>query len=350
MKLKHLIFSTFALFSLFAMFILEFTKKESPIKHIGTLSCFHENEAKDKKATCELSSATRLGNYIISSNDKDNNSVLFYTINSIKKNKYQRKIKPALKIQLPPECKIKKSESISIFKDWVISFGSYDRNTDVLFTKIIAFKFNEKEEKASDFQVVAGPELYNTFKKLLNTSSTTPIDYFKIEGSAIVPNPNNPSQSILLLGIREEGKSYKNGENQAATKIITVSIFEKDGKVIFGNDWKLAYNRVHTKDFGISSLEYNPQDKHLYVLLAHEKNEAFSSKLLKIRIPALFSNQELHVVDETSFKAHKAEGVAYLGNNEYFIVADDDRAKTFLPYEKRNVDESPYWIISPKEK
>ena len=342
--------------SLGFLFLLWFVKENISIKpkthitHNGTLSCFNDTEKKDEKITCELSSAARFGNYIVIGNDKAKDEVLFYKIATLRQQPYQRKVTPAIKVKLEPTYQIKKIESTSIFKDWIIMFGSYDRKIDPLYMKIIALKFNEQTKTASEFHIVAGPELYNVFKKIIGTSTANGVDYFKIEASAIVPKPGDETQSVLLLGVREDGKSYKEGENQSATKIISVSINEKDGKIILGTDWKLIYNREHAKDFGISSLEYNPDDKFLYVLLAYEKGKSFSGKLLRTRLPELFNNKPLESVDEVSFKNHKPEGIAYLGNNEYFVVADDDRDETPLPDGKRDVNEAAYWIINRKNK
>lgn len=326
------------------------TKTETHIEHKGTLACFSENEKSGNKKTCELSSAARFGEYIVTANDKVDDEILLYKIDSLTQQTYQRKILPALKIKLEPDYKVKKIESTSVFKDWIIMFGSYDRNVDPLFTKIIALKFNQQTKKATDFHVVAGPELYDVFKKLISTTTPNGVDYFKIEASAIVPKPGDETQSMLLLGVREDGKSYKDDEKQATTKIIGVSITEKDGKVTLGSDWKIIYNREHTKDFGISSLEYNPEDKFLYVLLALEKNQALSGKILRIGLPDLFNNKALESVDEVSFKNHKPEGLSYLGRNKFFVIADDDRKETPLPDAKRDMNEAVYWIISQRTK
>ena len=96
--------------------------------------------------------------------------------------------------------------------------------------------------------------------------------------------------------------------------------------------------------------EYNPEDKFLYVLLAFEKGKSFSGKLLRARLPDLFSNKPLESVDEVSFKNHKPEGLSYLGHNEFFIVSDDDRGETPLPDAKRDENEAVYWVISRRNK
>lgn len=350
LSIASYIFLSFGFLALLWFVKGNITKKEKPhIAYSGTLACFSENEKKDPKATCELSSAARFGNYVITNNDKAKDEVLFYQIDTLRQS-YQRKISPTLKVKLEPVYQIKKVESTSVYKDWIIMFGSYDRNIDPLYMKIVAFKFNEQTKKATDFQIVAGAELYDVFKKVIGNAAPKDIDYFKIESSAIVPKQEDPTQSVLLLGVREDGKSYKEGENQASTKILAASIIEKDGKITLGTDWKVIYNREHTKDFGISSLEYNPEDKFLYVLLAFEKGKSFSGKLLRAKLPDLFSNKPLESVDEVSLKNHKPEGLTYLGNNEFFIVADDDRIETPLPDGRRATDEAVYWVINRKNK
>ena len=67
MKIKKLSILNYAILSLGFLFLLWFvkenisTKQKTHITHSGTLSCFSENEKKDTKKTCELSSAARFG-------------------------------------------------------------------------------------------------------------------------------------------------------------------------------------------------------------------------------------------------------------------------------------------------
>ena len=334
------------------LFIKENIKKkiQSHITHSGTVSCFNVNEKPKDKMTCELSSASRIGNYVVFANDKDGDQLLMYDIDSLKQKSYQRKIHPALKIPLEKPFFVKKVETTSVFENWVLAFSSYDRTTELAYTKAIAFKFNEITKTASDFHEFADEKIHKIIKKLLSENSKESIEYFKIEASAVVPNPTSEKESILLLGIREAGKSFKANENESSTKIIAVSISEKDGHVELGDDWKLLYTREHAKDFGLSSLEYNKEDKHLYALLAYEKGTNYAGKLIKISLTDLFQNKPFTSVDEVSFHDHKPEGLTYLGDNSYFIISDDDRTETPLPDGKRDVTESAFWIIKPVAK
>ena len=142
------------------------TKTQSHITHSGTVSCFNANEKPTEKMTCELSSASRIGNYVILANDKDGDQLLMYDIGSLKQKPYQRKVNPSLKIPLAKPFFVKKIETTSVFENWVLTFSSYDRTTELAYTKAIAFKFNEITKKASDFHEIADAKLHPTLKKL----------------------------------------------------------------------------------------------------------------------------------------------------------------------------------------
>lgn len=158
------------------------------------------------------------------------------------------------------------------------------------------------------------------------------VPYFKIEGIASIPG------DTLLFAIREYGKSYK--DFTYCMKIIAIIYKTNNGNITLSDTAKLLFdynpNKHKTegvnRTIGISSIEYNKYDKHLYMLTSYElgeKAEEVGAYLWRISLPDLQSNKHPELVYNENKKplhfAHKAEGITVVDSTTFIVIHDDDR-------------------------
>ena len=169
--------------------------------------------------------------------------------------------------------------------------------------------------------------------------------YFKIEGLAVLPG------NKILFGIREVGASY--ADFQYSLKILETNYsFDKNGQIILSNDFSLFYefdtkNSNINETLGISSLEYNPNNKSLYILTSYEtENEEIGAYLWKLKIepklkkrPQLVYNKNKEILQFN----HKAEGMTFINEKEMLIICDDDKQLIQLEGEKQRKENEAYY-------
>lgn len=329
-----------------------------------------KKDKKKKKKGCELSALFSLDDYIVSMSDKKSNKLYVYDKKDLRSSSMVKEnIYASSFIKLPKEFKVKKIESATNFKDWVILSSAFDRTTEPEYSRILAIHKKEikglgksKKIKIKHVDILGDISTHEKIKKALNLSGKK-IDYFKIEGIAVIENPDlrvfEKEKNILLLGVREEGKSYKEGENSNSTRIVGVSIFEDNGHLKLHDDWRVVYSHSYfDPGYGISDFQYDKEEKMLYMLLSSETNkvDADGSKELngafaRISLSDLFAQKEFEILDNQVFRKHKPEGLVKLDHKEWMIVADDDREniKNTAQEDQRKASEAFYWHIRVKK-
>ncbi|MBA4250001.1 MAG: hypothetical protein C0432_03605 [Candidatus Puniceispirillum sp.] len=326
----------------------------------------HKNDKKKKKKGCELSALFSVDDYIVSMNDKKSNKLYAYDKKDLRSSSLVKEtVHTSAYIKLPKQFKIKKIEAATQFKNWFILSSAFDRTTKPEYTRMLAIHKNEikknknnKKIKIKKADILGDLVVFEKIKKALNGQGKK-IDYFKIEGIAVIENPDLrvslKEKNILVLGIREEGKSYKVGENSNSTRMVGVGIYEENGKLKLHDDWRLLYSHsYYDPQYGISDLQYDEEEKKLYVLLSSETNKVESDgrkelngALARISIPDLMAQREFEILDNQIFQKHKPEGLVKLDHKEWMIVADDDRENIGFSdseYERKN-SEAFYWHI-----
>ncbi len=323
----------------------------------------HKDKKKKKKG-CELSALFNVDDYIVSMNDKKSNKLYVYDKKDLRSSSLVKEdVYTTAYIKLLKQFKIKKIESSTRFKDWIIISSAFDRTTEPEYTRMVAIHKNElKHIKNNQKNTIKHADIlgdlitYEKIKKVLNEQGQK-IDYFKIEGIAVIENPDlrvsSREKNILVLGIREEGKSYKEGENSNSTRMVGVGIYEEKGKLKLHDDWRLLYSHsYYDPQYGISDLQYDEEEKMLYVLLSSENNKVesdghkeLSGTFARISISNLLSQREFDILDNQIFKKHKPEGLVKLDHKEWMIVADDDRENIGDSDDERKNSEAFYWHI-----
>ncbi len=196
------------------------------------------------------------------------------------------------------------------------------------------------------------------------------VPYFKVEGLASVPGGDGDggegegSDPLLLFGIREVGEDHDHFEYVA--KIVAVPYrVAADGSMTLEGDFKLVYEfdpqRFEEVRFpvGLSSLEWDPLRRRLYLLTSFEVKEGkdggktrdgaylWSLSLENFRTgrkPELVRDKEKSVTFEFQ---DKAEGLAVLPNGLVFVAYDPDRELELddQRQDKRGKHEAPYTLI-----
>ncbi len=159
------------------------------------------------------------------------------------------------------------------------------------------------------------------------------VSYFKIEGLAAIPN------NVLLFGVREMGKSYKDFDY--VIHIVSVSYEITDSGIVLNDDFKVVYDFDPSSfdlghEVGLSSIEYNKYTDSLMILTSFEDqnelgeitDEDLGGFLWQIPIDLLYENSSPYLIkkdDSTPLMfAHKAEGLTVIAKNLLVVIHDDD--------------------------
>ncbi len=315
----------------------------------GTVSCNIKGESADQKAkSCEMSSAANVGQYIMAGNDKDDSSFYMYKIEDFKSEDGPANTFMNYRLPVADDLQIKKNESITMFKDWVLAFSAFDRTTKPEYTKAIAFKPDHASKTMQNGHVIADRKLMDKVLALLQVDFTKKLGYVAIESAVVVKDPAHADKHLLLMGVRTTGETYQDPELSYLVKIISFPIKEEGGKVVIDIEQaKVAYNSTKYEKFGMSDLAYSAKDDMLYMLLSFEKDDKFNGKLLKIQMEDFWENEEATLVDDALFNEHKTEGLTILDDGKIFVLCDDDRGLTPITSEKnRDLSQARFWILN----
>lgn len=337
------------------------------------ITCFPAEKLQaEKPPTCELSAVAKAEKILVFANDKaipDGSPVFAERFDGSKVDD-----KPDyFKI---PDTYIKSSkyEGMATTPDgaWVIATTAFDRFDPNkpdwnAYNRILAWPAGHHDQP----QVLIGKteQDIDQFRKQIKKTVTEGGDklgYFKIEGVAAIP-AKSPQDNTgrLLFGIRELGESYD--KFNYARKLVEVGYTIANNQISLGSDYKLKYQfDVSPEDkaagvpqaVGLSSVEYDPANKRLYLLTSFEQGEESSKKLgaylwvLDEKALESEPGQQAHPVlikDAITGKpvkfAHKAEGLAVLGGDRIVVIFDDDRVTKFDGEPDRKLNESLYQVI-----
>lgn len=185
--------------------------------------------------------------------------------------------------------------------------------------------------------------------------------YFKIEGLATIPGPHG-ADDRLLFGIREVGRDHEDFEY--VSRVVAVP-YRMDGDALaFSGEFEIVYDfdafaHPETRfEVGLSSLEYDPANKGLYLLTSFEVEDEqgadqVGAYLWWIGLEDFAARRDPRLIrapDGTPFEfANKAEGVAVLDDHRLFVVYDPDRALALEAEHARDTrepHEAPYTLLA----
>lgn len=177
--------------------------------------------------------------------------------------------------------------------------------------------------------------------------------YFKVEGLAA-------TDTQLLFGIREEGKDYKNFTYRAKIVSVTYRV-EKTGdgeRIRLANDWKIINDFVIAKSdstlhqpLGLSSLEYDPARRLVWMLTTREDNETLDTYLWTATLSDVYAGKPFTLVRDPQGRplhtpGHKGEDLTLLPDNQLLLIFDDDRVKTTVGGRTRQPNQAAYFILT----
>jgi len=380
------------------------------LEHNGTLRCYPELSPPEGKATCEISSAARVGNTVVFANDKPidgigKSPVFSYpliTNNDSAKPPFSLGEENIIYLTAKPLQVATKYESLTVTPDggWVIAATAFDRYKPGKENYNMLLAWPQKDWNAAYMVTLEGAKSDSansviSLRKKLADALGGP-KYFKIEGLTTIPAESESDKAVakstgkLLFGVREVGESFESPKY--VIKIIQASYFlGEDKRLHLKDDFKLVADytgklaqtlpAAQQHDLALSSMEFDQDRQVLYLLTSYEEDKGENPKpdsigtfLWVLPLADLYKAEALPqliqygVADcpiprqgrENStcpfaFKAHKAEGLALLGKNRVLVVFDDDRIVTKLQPEDGHAErdrkvesETGYQIIELK--
>jgi hypothetical protein len=331
------------------------------------LDCFVENtiEADSSLTNCEASASLYLDGKIYIASDKsipNHSAIISYQFSdSLLKNTLafynNAEMKSAIKYEdfsvLPDQRTILLSTGFDRIKK---DTNSWDRYNCVLYWDKDTPEKVQILAKIDNQGVGSSARLRPYFQKVfVDKNFPEGMPYFKMEGICTLPNQK------LLFGVREKGAAYTDFEY--VIEIITVSYFIKDGEIVLKNDFELFYrfnkkNLPFSENPALSSLEYNAQNKRLYVLTSFETDDSekgVGGYLWYISLKDFLKKKPLKLLNDKQGNpikfTHKAEGIAIIDNQTLMIVHDDDRRKTSINQDNtkiRKPHQAVYTIVKIK--
>ena len=325
---------------------------KASIKEQNCITCF---DAKLEKATCETSAIVFDGEKILIANDKDmpdGRTSVFV----IKDKIISADTSKVAYLKSPVFKSAKKYEDFAITPNQQLVFLStgFDRvkenSTDFDAYNSILYWERGKEESpkilSSEPNATTSVALRKQIAQVLaNEKFPNGMPYYKIEGFAAT-NEN------LYLGVREIGESFKTP--QYVAKIIEVPYKFENGLVTLTGamkvicDFNTNAQPAVKANLGLSSLEYDRFNKKFIMLTSYENGDKLGAYIWTASLKEL-KNSEFHLVKTTDnqplFIETKAEDVAVVDKKTLFLINDDDRVKTSVGKQTRQLNQAFYQII-----
>lgn len=337
----------------------------------GTVAC-----SKDADVTCELSAAAWVNGQdgsseLIFANDKPPKSPLLSSVFSVRglgeggfqKNEPVNYSAPALQ-------HARKFEAMAVSPDrrYVVAMTGFDRYNETdpemdRYSTLIYWPVSfpdmasvvmtgERSGVASSFA------LRSVLLESLLARFGLDKSYFKIEGLTLLPDQR------ILIGVREVGKSHKDFQYKVTLLQLRYSIC--DGRIKLDNeqgvdnviDLTEAIQAQLGRPVGVSSLEYDPVNKRVYMLTSYEDQQNGLGAYLWVLEPgggdAFLRPVLVRTLDGLPFVfPHKAEGLAVAPDGRLLVIHDDDRVLTPVRVDSaqggqlrpRGVNEAPYDLL-----
>lgn len=178
------------------------------------------------------------------------------------------------------------------------------------------------------------------------------VPYFKIEGLAA-------TDKQLLFGIREVGEAFDKFTyvNKIVAVSYTVGKLNGEDRIQLFDDWRVmatfdpAVARPSLpKPLGLSSLEYDPIHRCLWMLTSYEKDGRLDAYVWTNTLADLRVGKPFRLVRSGGRKplrfGHKAEDITLLDRNRLLIIHDDDRIQTTVGKQTRQPNQAAYTIIT----
>ncbi|MFC5410424.1 hypothetical protein ACFPMF_13950 [Larkinella bovis] len=177
--------------------------------------------------------------------------------------------------------------------------------------------------------------------------------YFKVEGLAVM-------DSLLLFGIREEGKSYEKGNFAYRVRVVAVPFFAE--KTAEGERLRLKDKWRVVADFdpktvaelpqplALSSIEYDRRRNLFWVLTSIETETSQLDAYLWTATPSqLLNNQPLTLVRDAAGQPihfnHKAEDLTFPDASHLLVIHDDDTTPTTVGTTTRQPNQAAFTIL-----
>ena len=337
----------------------------------GIFDCFNAGGTVDGKTCyCETSAVAYLGNetevgsiFLASDKNMPNGTAVFKFLlapDSTKSSGWKLDTAARQYIQQSPIRDAKKYEDFSTTADrsWTFAITGFDRTdgahqTDD-YNMLLAWQTETTAQVISPStnknNVTSSIALREPISKVLATHyKREKVAYFKIEGLAVLP------KNKLLFGVREMGNSYS--DFTYTIDIIQVSYSIENEKIVLKDDWKMLYsipNKIKVKGLiaplALSSIEYDPYGKRLYMLTSFElEKEGIGAYLWVLDANQIKKQLPPSLVYNGTAPlrfSHKAEDLTPIGENQVFIIHDDDRVLDFGDGEiPRKPHQAAYTIV-----
>ena len=327
------------------------------IKEQNCISCF-QPELVNSKATCETSAIVFDGTKILIANDKDmpdgRTSVFAILSNTITTDTSK-----IVYLKNPIFKAAKKYEDFAITPNQSLIFLStgFDRVKDNSaewdgFNTILYWEKGQDESPkvlSEDGKATSSVALRKKISKVLaNEKFPEGVPYFKIEGFAA-------TNTHLYLGVREIGESFQNPIY--VVKVIEVPYTFKSGVVSLSGAMKVVADFQPDKQvvgdvkLGLSSIEYDRFNKRFVILTSYETPENVGAYLWTASLNDLRSNK-ISIVKTSNGEPlklnTKAEDVTIVDKSTVYIINDDDRLKTKVNGQTRQLNQAFYQVISLK--
>ncbi len=328
----------------------------------GLLTCFPVGTSLDNKPVwCEASAVLFDGKTILVANDKEMPTNLSPILLKTPANWSDTTQSPGYLIQ-PTFAAGRKYEDFSQTPDgkFVLLTTAFDRvkpdshDWDAYNTILYWRKGDEQHPHVlmPSGQNTTSVGLRQKLARALATAAMPDVPYFKIEGLAATDRQ-------LLFGIREVGKAFDNFTY--ASKIVAVSYtvgkINGEDRIQLFDDWRVVadYNPAARypslpKPMGLSSLEYDPIHRCVWMLTSYEKDGKFDSyawtnTLANMKVGKPFQpvrgpkGKPLHL-------SHKAEDITLLSSKQLLVIHDDDRVQTTVGKLTRQPNQAAYSIVA----
>lgn len=188
-------------------------------------------------------------------------------------------------------------------------------------------------------------------RALASTDLPGAAPYFKIEGLAATDRQ-------LLFGIREVGQAFD--KFTYANKIVAVSYtvgkMNNEDRIQLFDDWRVVadFKPVTVigslpKTLGLSSLEYDPFHRCLWMLTSLEQDGRMDAYLWSISPADLRIGKPFKLARNKGGRplrfGHKAEDLTPIDGDRLLIIHDDDRAQPTVGGQTRQPNQAAYTIL-----
>jgi hypothetical protein len=324
----------------------------------GLLNCSPPptNANDTKNISCEASAVGVHGSEIIVANDKPFQATSFMRFALPGQSDWGE-----LSSQLPSYLNYEtfsnviKAESMSRTPDdkWILVSTAYDRYDPASprfdpYSVLLAWPVGQPEaarvvQPSTRNGVTSSVEIRHRIERQLG------VPYFKIEGLAILPG------NRLVFGVRESGESYKKFNYRIALLGTHYSI-DNQGAWTLGETFETLLDFVPEdtnlpQGIGLSSIEYNPTLRRLFMLTSTEVNGSLGAYLWSISLDEL-DKQPLEARRPSMVRSpdgrpfqlnNKSEGMDFIDPHTLLIVSDNDRVTGGA--RNRQIHQSPYDVL-----